>query len=216
MIELSTELCVRCTEFGFALHRFYASRPQEGQIIGGKYITAYQRAAAKTGECIGAIFFELDPLKVVDFSIGQNDDGSDFTVGRTRVDIKTNHFRGPGRWLRWPLSKNYRYDHKQFDAFVLVYSSVSWINDVISHAAGEPIGWIGKRSFKRQRLFADEAHRLDTGTSYLPEEKLHAMDVFPGRSSDPREHYCWCGEPGFLGYRDSDQFVCCEQHMPQL
>lgn len=200
--KLPSELCSQCWEFGQAMVVHYAGggSPRSRAVSShGAESNPVLHAESKVAECVAAMHFELFPGVALKWVANNADRGWDLIVARTRVDVK--QVSCGKRYLLWPIKKNEFFDDKEFDVLMLVETETSMIaGNPVGSARGFVAGWISKRRFRREREVAGDGHALDPGTRYIEKSKLQRVGVFPGRSDDPREHYCWCGEPGWLGY----------------
>jgi hypothetical protein len=215
--ELPVDVIRACERYGRDLAEHYArgGSPQSRAVSShGAESNPELLCDSKIGECIGALDFGLDPKRGVKWIADHPDDGYDLLDGQTRIDVKQCplHYR----YLIWPLYKNGFFDDKKFDVLVLVKTEIVRIDGEVVSARGYCRGWIGKATFRAKRLIAPADHVLDEGTRHMHEQNLHRMGIFPGRSDDPREHYCWCGEWGTYGAsaRHPERPSYCLKHRP--
>lgn len=191
MIEVPPELVRRCEEWGpwFVEHLAKGGSPHTLALAShGAETNPVLQAQSKIAECIFALHMDLDPDSAVGWFSEQPDDTWDVLVGETRVDVKGTGLNS--HFLIWPIRKNPTFDKKRFHVLALVKTDGT---------RGYVHGWIGKRSFRRGREIAGPGHPLTEGTRFMHEDKLHRMSIFPGLSTDWREHYCFCGEWGSNG-----------------
>lgn len=204
MIELPLELAQKCDDFAQRLVAHYAQggSPQSRAFSShGAESNPLLLCEAKVGECVFALHMEQDPHSRLNWAGDRPDSDYDIAIGRTLVDVKQTGLYGS--FLIWPINKNRIFDSKDFHVLALTKTSV--VRDAdgkIVVARGYVEGWSGKQWFRLRRKIAPDGpagKKLDVGTRYLPVDFLHRMAVFPGHSTDEREHYCWCGEWGSRG-----------------
>lgn len=202
-IETPRSLVDRAIEWGRASVMGYRSGEKEASrqfARPGIAESLDAQAMGRLGEIAFCLWAGVDPNEVLDWG-KRPDRGYDMLLGKARIDVKTSGTD----CLIWPVTKNNFLDSAPIDIFVLAGAEERPLIYLL--------GWVSKRFFVRRHLSADEAHRFDTGTKYLPADHLHRMGVFPGRSDDPREHYCWCGEWGSRGKHET---WLCEMHTAYL
>ncbi len=172
MIHLPDHVSARCRQFGREIVEHYSrgGSPNSRAVSynGAEQNVEYQ-TIGKLAECVFAAELDLDPTRVVKWDL-EPDRGWDF--GRwLRVDVKATTLRG--RRLIWPLGKRHIFDHKKFDALILV--------KVDSAAAcGFSAGWILKDDFRREMKVAgaDDPTRLHDGTWYVDAADLRPISPF--------------------------------------
>lgn len=193
LVKLPPDLCKRCWGFGNAVvDRFNRGQKPESMYYAthgfDKNVGGW--AQSKMAECAFALWATVNPdeLNWSDEADRGRRGGGDLTVGRAKVQVK--HTAMTSRLLMWPANKIGRFDKEEFHILVLVKGA-------------EPEflikGWVGKEFFRRRHKVSDGA-KVTVGNWIMDEDDLHRMGVFPGRSDDEREHYCWCGEWGSFGH----------------
>jgi hypothetical protein len=206
MIDLSDSLVWRCQAWGRQMVDRYASGSRSLRYSShGAERNPVLHATSKIAECVFALDMGLDPGSALDWG-GSPDHGYDVVVGRTCVDVKQSGMNS--RYLIWPTKKNGMFDSKSFHVLVLVKTDIERERDGerrIMAARGYCAGWIGKRSFALRHQVAGADHKLDQGTRYMPQSRLHRMDVFPGRGLV----FCFCGEAACEHRVAAPPCVCC-------
>jgi hypothetical protein len=130
-----------------------------------------RQSQGKIGEIATALYFMLDPLKVVKLTIGDGGDGGkDLRLNNgLRIDAKTTL---PPYRLIWSMAVNHLYLTKQFDVLV----SVSIDGTDFSNCWIE--GWVTKQDFYDNKEVSDGVNsNLATGTWFMKKSVLSDMDV---------------------------------------
>jgi hypothetical protein len=127
------------------------------------------QANARMAECVAALYYDLDPFTVLNWS-RKPDGGADFTYCGLRPDVKNTAMEK--RACIWPLHKNHLLADKQFDILILV-------KHCEDRTTFEMTGWCTKREFIMKRLTAGPGHYLTTGTWFVHQNTLHDMEELP-------------------------------------
>lgn len=156
--------------FGRAMADHYArgGSPRSRAVSGNRGTESNVRrlAQGKIGECALALYWNLDPMTAVKWTMGA-DDGFDIALpGGLRVDVKTTF---PPYNLIWSNTINGIWDDVRFDFLVSVSIAQSdfrqcWVE-----------GWVSKGAFAAKKRVADGAEvggRLDRGTWFMPKSEL--------------------------------------------
>lgn len=130
-----------------------------------------RQAHGKIGEIATALYFMLDPLRIVKLNVGDGGDGGkDLRLNNgLRLDVKTTM---PPFKLIWSMAINHLYLEKQFD--VLVSVSIDELN--FSNCWIE--GWITKQDFYDKKEISNGINsNLTIGTWFMPKVVLSDMDI---------------------------------------
>ena len=196
-IVLPPDIIKRCQEFGAGV----VSRFKNGQKDASLFYATHgfesdERgwALSKMAECAAALWFDMS-VECLNWT--EKADEHDLVVGQTKIQVKHTAFTS--RVLLWPFNKIDRFD-EDFNVLLLVKGDER--NFLLA-------GWIGKESYRRRHLVSNGT-KVSKGSWILDQDELHRMNIFPGRSDDPRKHYCWCGE---WASRGSDIGRRCQRHI---
>lgn len=173
-IAISPYWIQRARSFAADLVRWYASpegaRSPSRSRSGTRGTEANQtrQALGKLGEIAVAQFFGLPPDKVIKWTVGHADDGTDLVLpfAGLLADVKTTeHWK---RMLIWSREINDLYVSKRFDLLIGVsIDDRDWSRGWID-------GWISKDQFFRQKRVADAitAPELEPNTWHVPKREL--------------------------------------------
>ena len=123
---------------------------------------------AKTAEVAAALYFELQPLVDLSWTVERANLFDIKLATGMRLDVKASLESGN---LIWPYTKNAIFLQLPFDTLV----SVSLKSGDYQHCWVE--GWISKDEFYARKKTADgvRAPRLDPGTWWMEKNELHNM-----------------------------------------
>jgi hypothetical protein len=192
IIDLSDDLLARCdAKATLSTSGNYAEKyPNSAAVSWGDAQTNWRMwTESKMAECGVCVHLDLDPLVALNWK--DHADWYDFRYphvkgGQPRVDVKETKTQT----LFWPINKNSFFADAPVDILVSARARRDLGRVRIN-------GWLSKGEFQQRMKVSQgrEGEPREPGTWYVPHERLHSMDIFPGRCKDEREHYCWCGDP---------------------
>ena len=168
LVTLPKDVMDRCVAHGeLVVASYFAGLNVNSRSVSshGADLDPELQAHAKMCECAFALWADLDPFKVLNWS-NRPDVGYDIEY-MARIDVKG--IRLGRKYLIWPIKKNRLYDRKKFDVLVLVRGDGPQF---------EIVRWIGKDEFKQKHEVASPGHPLDNGTWFMHEKQLRSMDDF--------------------------------------
>lgn len=163
-------------QFGRNMASHYAAggSPRSRAVSGnrGTERNPERLAQGKIGECALALYWQMDPLLAVKWTVDHADAGYDLLLpGGLRVDVKTTY---PPYNVIWSNTINDIYEDVRFDYIV----SVSIAKSDFSRTWIE--GWISKGAFAAAKMVADGhgiGGNLEPGTWFMPKEKLQNIEA---------------------------------------
>jgi hypothetical protein len=190
-----------------------------------------EQMKGKAGECAFCQFVGVSPLTELDWT-PKTDLGWDLIWRTRKIDVKTTDTSA----LIWPVTKGWLEECKA-NVFVLVRRIAKPRRDELAdnialqrYDTFEISGWITVKDFIAQHRVADEQHRFDTGTKYMPAETLTEFteaaragyrNGFVGFTHEGHfTAFCHCGKLAPYGYgvsliRNQLGTHYCREHRPK-